>query len=149
MPGRGGYQAPAHPAPTSGPGALSARTDGGPADRQPGGRLANSSYGETKDMQDIQSGAPLGQSMAPPEAPPADSSSLIPLDADSARPDEPVTAGADAGAGPGMSMLGLPSEDAGDLQGIIKDLPMLEWYSNQPNASPSFKAWVRRIKGEL
>lgn len=148
MAGRGGYQPPAHPAPVSGPGALSARTDGGPADSQAVRRLPNAKYGESKDFESIQSGAPMAGAAAP-QAPIRDRSQVIPLEADSARPDEPVTAGADAGAGPDSSALGIPSEEQGDLQHIVKDLPMLEWYSNQPGASPSFKAWVRRIKASL
>lgn len=133
----------------SGPGALSRRTDGGPGDKQAISRLPNAKYGESSDFESIQAGAPVGSASGPGATPPMDASSMTGFDAPSARPDEPVTAGADAGAGPGSEILGIPSEEAGDLQSIAKHLPMLEWFANQPNASPSTKAFVRRIKAEL
>lgn len=138
---RGGYRAPSQPAPVSGPGALSRRTDGGPADSQAASRLPDAKYGEQKDFQEIQGGAPMAQAPAPPN--------LIPLDAPSARPDEPVTAGADAGEGPDSSSLGIPSEDQGDLQALLQYLPVLEFMSNQPNAAPSTRAMIRRIKSAI
>ncbi len=96
MAGKGGYQAPANPAPVSGPGALSQRTDGGPG--QPVRSLPDAKYGENRDFVTQQQGAPLA---AGPQLP-----SVIPLDAPSSRPDEPVTAGAPLGPGPGSEALG-------------------------------------------
>lgn len=91
----------------------------------------------------------MGQQMAPPEAPPRDRSQLIPFEADSARPGEPVTAGADAGAGPGSEMLGIPSDQQGDLQAILRYLPTLEFMASQPNASPTTRAMLRRVKSMI
>lgn len=141
---RGGYRAPANPAPVSGPGALSQRTDGGPSDKKQAIRaLPNAKYGEGKEFEEIQGGAPMAQQQQP-ELPP-----LTPLDAPSARPGEAVTSGADAGAGPGSESLGIPSEDAGDLQSILAYLPVLEFMANQPSASPSTRALIRRIKSQI
>jgi len=94
--GVGGYQPPAKPAPVSGPGALSQRTDGGPG--QPVRTLPNAGYGESKAFVDQQQGAPLAQA---PGLPP-----VVPLDAPSNRPDEPVTTGAPLGPGAGPEALG-------------------------------------------
>lgn len=72
-------------------------------------------YGEAKSQLDAQRAQPIG----PPPQPPAPSApgptpsagplpgSLPRLDRPSERPDVPVTAGADAGPGPGMEALGL------------------------------------------
>lgn len=142
---RGGYRQPAKPAPVSGPGALSQRTDGGPADKQAASRLPDAKYGEQAEFQALQGGAPMAEA-ARPSAPP-----VIPFSDPSARPDEPVTFGADAGEGPGMDALGLDSEERGDLEQLVASgtLPWLEWYAARPDASPSFRAFVRRIKSKI
>lgn len=102
----GGYRTPANPAQVSGPGELSQRTDGSPQAKM---QLPDAKYGEQKSYQEIQSGAPVG---APASGgAPAGVPSMPPptgLDAPSASPDEPVTAGASEGAGPGPEALGLP-----------------------------------------
>lgn len=87
----GGYRKPANPAPVSGPGALSERTDGGPT--QPVMDVGGFEYGGRQDFVDIQGGAP----MAAAEPLPAPT----PLFAPTERPAEPITAGAPVGPGPG------------------------------------------------
>ena len=58
--GHGGYRQPANPAAVSGPGASSARTDGGPGNqRQPLRVPTGGRYGEAKALEDQQRGAPL------------------------------------------------------------------------------------------
>lgn len=107
--GRGGYQRPSNPAPVSGPGALSRRTDG-----QPARWVASQQYGEGQEMMDIQQSAPM--SKAPEQASPRrasaagaavpqPSSSIVPLFARTNRPEEPVTAGAPFGPGPGPDVV--------------------------------------------
>lgn len=89
---RGGYQRPRNPAPASGPGAMSQRTDGGPADPQPSRWVPTDDYGGATEMAAIQAQAPMqGQVEA----------AMVPMDAPTQRPDEPVTAGAPFGPGPG------------------------------------------------
>lgn len=105
--GRGGYQAPANPAPVSGPGALSARTDGGagqPIRLAPGGE-----YGDRATLETQQSAAPMHAAPSVPgpagQAAPAPPQPLAPLDVfgPSERPGEPSTEGVPFGAGdPGM-----------------------------------------------
>lgn len=93
--GHGGLRRPANPAMVSGPGALSARTDGGPGQPVPEGP-SGLPYGEGATLKATMQGAPM-----------ADTSDrrpqIIPLDADSQFPDEPITAGAPFGPGPGPS----------------------------------------------
>jgi len=99
----GGYRRPSAPAPVSGPGRLSRRTDGVP--QQTTTEMTGMGYGENADYNDIQSSAPLaatppaarqtrgrGQQVQQPE--------LVPLMAPTRRPTEPLTAGASFGPGP-------------------------------------------------
>ncbi|GAA0936139.1 hypothetical protein [Actinocorallia libanotica] len=151
--GHGGKRTPRKPAPVSGPGALSKRTDGGPQARR---QLPDAQYGEQAAFQDAQASAPMaGDSQAGPGAPaqgrpPVE---VVPFGAPSMRPDEPVTAGVDIGAGPGSTSLGFPDPNERvnqqDMEQMRVMLPYLEWMSSLPNASPSTRAIVRRIKGML
>lgn len=146
---RGGYRRPTNPAPASGPGKLSRRTDGGPG-KQPVRALPDAAYGEQATYRQDQQGAPMARAPQGPSAPPApgaDLSNVIPFDADSQRPDEPITAGADAGAGPGMSALGLGSGADPGLQYIRSLLPMFSIAANLPTSSFGFRQFVRRLRG--
>lgn len=152
----GGYRQPANPAPVSGPGALSKRTDGGPGARQAASKLPNAKYGEQKNFQEIQSGAPmekggapvgtLGESPTPTPPPPG-------LDAPSARPGEPVTSGADAGGGLGSDALGLldfSQLSANDLTYMLKYLPALQYTVDMnPDTPTSTLAYIRFLRSQV
>lgn len=109
----GGYRKPANPAPVSGPGRMSARTDGGPGAKQNAADMTGGPYGESIDLAQLQSQAPmaasgvvkpgtsqplLGSTPSPVEAP-------FDLNAASTAPDEPLSAGAPYGPGPGPEVL--------------------------------------------
>ena len=104
---QGGYRRPSSPAPVSGPGALSRRTDGQGARYMAGGE-----YGEGQEMMDLQTSAPMSKAPAQPR--PSRSRSarqavdeamqVTPLFAPTERPDEPITAGAPFGPGPGPAV---------------------------------------------
>ena len=104
----GGYRRPSAPAPVSMPGALSRRTDGGPA--QTTVPMTGMGYGENADYNDIQSSAPLAaapsvsNTRARKSSPTGSGVAAVPLFAPTAFPDEPVTAGAPFGPGPGPTM---------------------------------------------
>ena len=107
--GHGGYRKPASPAPASGPGALSKRTDSSQPMRAPTGM----DYGDHKALMAQESTAPMAQT---PSAPQLD----IPASPQgggagyqgpgmgdpSIRPDEPITHGVDIGPGAGPEALG-------------------------------------------
>lgn len=131
MAGVGGYQPPANPAPVSGPGALSQRTDGQGAMALPGAQ-----YGEQAAFQEAQQAAPMA-SMAP----------LTPLDAPSGRPSEPVTAGSPMGAGPGPEALSMQDE-GDDIRRAQDFLPALMVLASQPNASPQTRQLVRQLSAQ-
>jgi len=106
---QGGYRQPSNPAPVSGPGALSRRTDGGPMDgmtppapTQGAKYMPGMGYGKGGNMQQ-QQGAPLAGAPTPP-VPPA-----VPLAAPTMRPNEPVTTGINSGPGAGSEVLQTPS----------------------------------------
>ena len=92
--GHGGYRKPNNPAPVSGPGAMSRRTDGGPS--QPVADVGGFEYGGRQDFVDIQGGAPMAATDNSPALTPPP-----PLFSPTERPGEPVTSGVPAGPGPG------------------------------------------------
>lgn len=85
--GHGGYRAPANPAPVSGPGELSRRTDG-----QPTRPVSGLGYGENQEVNALQGAAPMAQLPR-----------VVPLDAPTEFPGQPITSGAPFGPGPGPS----------------------------------------------
>ena len=109
---RGGYQRPANPAPVSGPGALSQRTDGGVPTTLPTG----GDYGDRKALAEQQSAAPMtprqgaaaggGATGRPAPGSQFGGSAFSPTQ----RPGEPMTAGTDWGAGAGAPKPMLPED---------------------------------------
>ena len=99
--GRGGYRAPSNPAPVSGPGALSKRTDGGAT--QGAKYISGLPYGQGKETYSNQVAAPMaGNTMQQMEMP-------TELMAPTTRPNEPVENGIDIGPGAGSEALNLPT----------------------------------------
>lgn len=150
MAGKGGYQAPQHPAPVSGVGANSRRTDGGPVQklyRLPAaqGTAPPNQYGEDTSYYQEQQTAPLAAApQAPPpasapspqQAPPAgggvNPSAVTPIGAPSQRPDEPVTTGAAAGPGAGPAALNLPNPAIQAQQSAAQFIQQMAATSNNP-----------------
>ena len=156
MSGKGGLQRPANPAPVSGPGKMSQRTDGGPGQAQRD--LTGGDYGDGKDFREIQSGAPMAQAPSAPSmgagpgagpqvAPPGD------LFRASERPDEPLTEGASFGPGAGPEVLSHPrgvqaqiSEDSKALRAVLPDLLRA---ADAESAPAGFREFVRRLRYEV
>jgi hypothetical protein len=151
---RGGYQAPGNPAAASGPGSMSARTDGQPGQAMQ--RLANAKYGEQQAFQQQQSGAPMAAAPGVGHGPSngafaqalqGNQPNVTPLHASSERPGEPVTAGASRGAGPGPEALNLPpSTNKQDYMALRPALPALQMLANLPGATPGAKQFVRYLQ---
>ena len=98
---QGGYREPSNPAPVSGPGALSQRTDGGPT--QGAKYISGLPYGQGQETYSNQVAAPMaGNPMATVDMP-------TELFAKTTRPNEPITSGVNIGAGPGSEALNLPN----------------------------------------
>lgn len=141
--GHGGYRAPQNPAPVSGPGALSRRTDGGatqPVRVAPGGE-----YGSRQEMESIQSGAPMrGGGSTSPAASQAPLPQPTPLDAPTARPDEPVTAGMNSFPETRPNQM-----DDNTRQRLQAAMPTLLWLASQPKTSEQTRQWVRQVRADL
>jgi|DEB0MinimDraft_6_1074348.scaffolds.fasta_scaffold14966_1 hypothetical protein len=103
----GGARTPRNPAPVSGPGQLSRRTDGGP--QQTTVPMTGMAYGENADFNDMQSAAPMAAAPSVSNtrtrntSPTGQRAAATPLFSPTQRPDEPVTAGAPFGPGPGAA----------------------------------------------
>lgn len=145
---QGGYRQPAQPAPASGPGRLARRTDGGPAQKIRD--ITDAPYGEAKTFRDLQQAAPLAQQPGPDVSTPAPgpAAAPVPLGAPTQNPDEPVTAGAAVGPGVGPEALGLPAQGTQqeDLAALRPYLPALELMASGPNAFPSSREFIRRLR---
>lgn len=114
---QGGYRKPENPAPVSGPGALSQRTDGGPT--QGAKYMPGMPYGENTYAQ--QTAAPMAAAQPAPPAPQMEMPT--PLMAPTSRPDEPITAGINRGEGPGSEVMSdRPTEVSRPLAEVMRDL---------------------------
>lgn len=131
--------------PVSGPGKFSERTD--KAVENANQALPNAGYGEQKAYQEQQGGAAMSQTAPDFASLFGDAAGrVIPLGEVTQQPNVPVTAGASAGAGPGMEALGLRDQQEDDLRSLIPSLPVLEFMANQPGASWAMRNIVRKAK---
>jgi hypothetical protein len=86
-----------------------------------------------------QGAAPMAAAPETPEPAP-----ITPIGAPSQRSEEPVTSGANAGAGVGMSALGLPNPDIASYQSTKDYVHAL---ARNTDASPALKFLAQRING--
>lgn len=143
--GHGGERTPRNPAPVSGPGRYSRRTDG----KQPKRIASGGDYGEATEMNDLQSAAPMGATPSGAQAGggggmPVDPSGLIPLNAPSGRPDEPVTAGMDQ-----FNQTPPSQMDEQTRERMRGYLPTLLWLASRPQASEQTRQFVRQLRADL
>jgi hypothetical protein len=150
--GQGGYRRPSNPAPVSGPGAMSQRTDTGQGARY----MAGGEYGEGQEMMDLQTSAPMSSgpsSRQPrpsrgrggaPQGPP-----VTPLFAPTERPDEPVTAGAPFGPGPGPDEMVQNAQPINNLEVVTRYLPVLRQVATHEGVPDRFRALVQYLQGSM
>lgn len=146
---RGGYRKPNNPAPVSGPGALSRRTDGGAGSKQAMKEIRTGKYGESKALMEQQQGAPMAGNPTPnpmvasvPSPVPAIAGLMDPTQ----RPNEPVTAGMPFGAG--SSALPIAANNA-RTNIVEKYLPTLETLAASEDANDVFRSFVRAVKANV
>jgi hypothetical protein len=123
----------------SGPGPFSKRTD-----RQGAKQLPNAAYGEQKQFQQDQAGAPMAKTPNP-------MADVVSLSEPSRRPDEPVTAGVDSGPGPGREILGLKTPTDVTLEDLTKlsqYMPLMMQYADSPQSSGTMKAFVKYLRSQ-
>lgn len=135
----------------SGPGQFSKRTDRavGDANRN----LPDAGYGEQAQYQAAQEGMQKPQQVDVSGMNFNDlfgdaASRVTPLNAPTAQPGVPVTAGAATGAGPGVEALQLADQRSEDLQRLQAQMPVLEWMANQPGASWAMRNYLRQVKAQ-
>lgn len=150
---RGGDRQPANPAPVSGPGALSRRTDGGPGNpKQPIKVPTGGDYGDATQMMKLQQAAPLAASPGGDSASPLAGLGLpemTPFGAPTEQPDTPVTDGGPLGPGAGPEALGITPPADDDMQRLLQYLPVFEHMAEQPGSSKAARNLVRELKGLL
>jgi hypothetical protein len=141
---RGGYRKPKNPAPVSGPGALSRRTDGGPGSKQAMKEIRTGKYGESKALMEQQQGAPMAGNPTP--NPRVAAQKVTPLFAPTDRPQEPVTEGMPFGDGSNN----LPLDIAANKASVVGQyLPTLESLASRDDVPDSFRAFVRAVKANM
>ena len=137
---QGGKRTPRNPAPVSGPGRLSRRTDGGPA--QVNAQMTGMAYGDNEDFMEIQDGAamsatpkvkgvvqvPQGSSTGAMSA--MSGGGATPLFSDTQRPNEPVTAGVNFG--PGASASRMQPKSNTNSPSMVDTLKRVGEYTNDP-----------------
>lgn len=120
---RGGYRKPNNPAPVSGPGALSRRTDGGAGSKQAMKEIRTGKYGESKALMEQQQGAALAGNPTP--APKVAMPKATALFAPTERPSEPVTQGMPFGPGANFipSQMNEQQAAAAEIRAIYAQYP--------------------------
>ena len=136
----GGQRTPANPAPVSGPGALSQRTDGG-ATSQPQMVASGGAYGDRKAMEEIQAGADMAATPPAPRPPGRGGPT--------ADPAGPITAGAELGPGMGPQAAGIKSDFDITNDKLRPLVHSLEIIANLPQSNPETRAYVRALKARL
>ena len=152
---RGGYRPSA---PQNDPMKVNARGGNGQSGTQAAKYVSGLPYGEGKELMQTQESAPLAaapsieQASMPSGLAPA-AAPIIPLNAPTQRPGEPVTFGADAGAGPDTSVLGLFDADqiANDKYRaqVASYLPALLRIAAMPTTSPTTRAIIRKLRDSV
>ena len=137
--------APMNPkAGVSGPGKFAVRTDKL--------EMGSTAYGEGVETQAIKSGAPLAKTANTRPAPAsAMGQPVTPLYAPSERPDEPVTAGIDQGAGVGSDalMVNQPADYTNFNANIQAYTPVLSYIASLQNTSPETRRAIRQLRDSL
>ena len=157
------------PAMTSGPGALSRRTDGGPASKQAQRYISGMpNYGDGQELANLQASAPMAQRQNAKPMPQAaiaaaasqaGGQSAMPemgqgpmpmsLDMPSQMPGQPVTHGADAGPGADSSALILPKptdQRQQEVSALVsRYLPDLQAATNIPGVPDSYRKFVNYL----
>lgn len=142
----GGKRTPRDPAPVSGPGRMSRRTDGGP--QQTTVPMTGMGYGENADFNEMQSAAPLAaapavsNTRARSTSPTGQRAAATPLFAPTQRPEEPITAGAPFGPGPGPEPA--PTMGAGRRVPISDTLRRLSSRNGDPTLMAISEVLTRR-----
>jgi hypothetical protein len=135
----GGYRKPSNPAPASGPGKMSRRTDGGPA--QAARYVEGQPYGGGEELMTAQQAAPMAAAGTGP-VPQGDLAMLQQSPQGLFDPTErPLTQGQPFGEGAGPEVLAT-AEPAPTQNKLMAALPILMKAAERSDASPELRALV-------
>ena len=139
-------------APQNNPANVSARGGNGQSGTQAARYIPGMGYGQGKQMLEQQRGAALQGAPVPTPAQAPTMQNLapaaVPLTAPTQNPNEVITTGADAGAGPGSEILNLPKEPTynPEVDMIRTYLPAMEFWAMQPGTPQSTKDYVTYLR---
>jgi len=139
--------------------AVSATGGSGNKGTQPAKAMTGGQYGENKDMMELQTAEPLNASptyagtpsMGRGQSAPT-GQQVVPLDAPTQRPNEPVTTGIDMGTpGAGSEVMYANDQtlETEDRQRMLTALPTLSILAESPSASNAFRNYVRYLRSVL
>jgi hypothetical protein len=115
--------------------------------RTPGDVPSSPQYGQGQMME--RAARQIPRTPQQPPRPPAEKKqprpTPVPLTTPTQFPDEPITAGAPFGPGPGASSISRRAFE--DNQNMVKYLPALELAANDPNSSSVLRGYVMYLKG--
>jgi hypothetical protein len=114
-------------APQNNPMNINGRGGNGQSGTQAARYVSGLPYGEGQELMQTQQSAPLAaapgiEQSRTPMASASAAASIIPMNAPTQRPDEAITFGADAGVGPGLGSLGLPSVTERTVAQILSEV---------------------------
>ena len=138
--------------------AVSATGGSGNSGAQPAKAMTGGQYGENKDMMELQTSAMMNASPTYAATPSMGRSqsaptgqNVLPLDAPTERPNEPVTTGIDGYDGAGTEVMYAKDQTLAteDRQRMITALPTLSLLAESPSASNAFRNYVRYLRSVL
>lgn len=115
-------------------------------------------YGQGEKLRRAQQAVPMAGAPAAPPPPPAAAGQAgaggAPVEMGdftrpTERPGEPLTTGIPSGPGAGPEALAMNRRPDPELEAMRAYLPTLELMASQPNASPTARAFVRRLRGSM
>lgn len=135
----------------SGPGQFSERTD--KAVYNANQTLPDAQYGENRDYQEMKSASPMANSPEPGGMNLAQllqgmSPDVVPMGAETAMPDVPVTDGAALGPGAGPEAIA-SSAPPENVDAIKAAMVGVEWMANRPNTSDSARNLIRKFRAQI
>ena len=144
---QGGPRTPANPAPVSGPGALSKRTDG-----QAARYVSGLPYGDGQELMTQQQSAPMAGGSAPRMSAGVQqmlTQPTVPIGDPTGYADEPLTAGAPLGAGAGPEVLAAGGATGEERERLLAALPALMRAAELPGSSNGLRQLVRTLRSRL
>jgi hypothetical protein len=146
----GGYRPTA---PQNNPANISATGGNGQSGQGQAARyIPGMAYGQGQATMQQQKSAPMAAGPRPSAPPALTLPNVVGLTEPTMRPEEPITAGVDIGAGPGSEALTMPNQMPNqdpDIEMVRRFLPAMEFWASQPGSSQATKDYVVYLRGAV